>query len=265
MRRPPPECGEPSRSGGSTPTRGSSRSGHPAEVAAIAHSIQPATPAGPIQRGSALLCGWRSCTSPVLARRLTRRLVLDVSPLLRLPPPGSLAPAASPTSRGHPTPPWHGHPTSSSTTVTPAGRERQGHSSFAPRTRWDRSLVRRPSPPEQLGVLDLRVRGVGELAELTGDQERHLLADVHRVVADPLDLPRHEVHPDPPLEHALVVRHRKHLPQHAAVQPVDRIVHLREAAREFEIATRERVHGRPTIRSASAPISSRCCSTVRLD
>jgi len=32
------------------------------------------------------------------------------------------------------------------------------------------------------------VGGVGELAELPRDEERHLLADVDRVVADPLDL-----------------------------------------------------------------------------
>jgi hypothetical protein len=37
-----------------------------------------------------------------------------------------------------------------------------------------------------------------------------LLGDVHRAVTDPLDLARHHVHPDPPLQHPLVVPHLKH-------------------------------------------------------
>ena len=88
------------------------------------------------------------------------------------------------------------------------------------------------------------MRGVGELAELPRDKEGHLLGDVHRVVTDPLDgATRHTS--DPPLQHRLVVRGRKHLLQHAAVQPVKGIVQLGEAAREVEIAARERVHRRP--------------------
>jgi Bifunctional DNA primase/polymerase, N-terminal len=37
-----------------------------------------------------------------------------------------------------------------------------------------------------LGVFDLGMGGIGELAELPGDQKGHLLTDVDRVVADPL-------------------------------------------------------------------------------
>src|SRR4029434_11269628 len=60
-------------------------------------------------------------------------------------------------------------------------------------------LIRRPSALQQLGVFELRMRGVGELVELPRDQEGHLLGDVHRVVTDPLDLARYDIHPDPPL------------------------------------------------------------------
>src|SRR5919108_4204928 len=55
-----------------------------------------------------------------------------------------------------------------------------------------------------LGVFDLGMGGVGELAELPGDQKGHLLADVDGVITDPLQLPRHHIHPHPPLQHALV-------------------------------------------------------------
>src|SRR5437588_3781982 len=44
------------------------------------------------------------------------------------------------------------------------------------------------------------MRGVGELAELSGEQEGNLLADVDRVVAHPFELAGHHVHPDPPLQ-----------------------------------------------------------------
>ena len=42
------------------------------------------------------------------------------------------------------------------------------------------------------------MRGIRELAELRGQQVRHLLADVDRVVADPLEAARHDQHPQAP-------------------------------------------------------------------
>src|SRR5712692_9378336 len=57
-------------------------------------------------------------------------------------------------------------------------------------TRWRCSALR--SIPGDAG-LTLWVGGVGELHELTGDQEGHLLADVDGVVAHALDLPRDDV------------------------------------------------------------------------
>src|SRR4249919_460156 len=47
--------------------------------------------------------------------------------------------------------------------------------------------------------LRARVRRVLELAKQAGDDEGHLLADVDRVVADPLDRPRREQHRHRPL------------------------------------------------------------------
>jgi hypothetical protein len=91
-------------------------------------------------------------------------------------------------------------------------------------------------------MLDLRMRGVGELPELPRDKEGNLLADVHRVVADPLELARHHVHADAPLQHGLVVRGVQHLLQHAAVQLVDGVVQLGEPACQLEVAAGKGVH-----------------------
>ena len=52
---------------------------------------------------------------------------------------------------------------------------------------------------KQCAGSELRVRGVLELAEQPRDDERGLLADVHRVVADPLDAAGHEHHVHRPL------------------------------------------------------------------
>src|SRR6266508_3995884 len=85
-------------------------------------------------------------------------------------------------------------------------------------------LIRRLSALEQLGVFDLRMRGVGELAELPRDEECHLLADALRVVTAPLALASHNGHPIPPLQHLLVVPCLKHLLQHPTDQPLYRFV-----------------------------------------
>src|SRR5256885_14070372 len=83
--------------------------------------------------------------------------------------------------------------------------------------------------------------GIGELAELARQEERHLLADVDGVVADPLELPGHDVHPDPPLEASRVPRQLHDLPVHSAVQIVDRVVHHGELLTELEVSPGERV------------------------
>lgn len=49
--------------------------------------------------------------------------------------------------------------------------------------------------------LSLVVRGVAELVEVAGHQESDLLGDIDRVVADPFDLSRDDMHADAPFEH----------------------------------------------------------------
>ena len=72
-------------------------------------------------------------------------------------------------------------------------------------------------------MLDLWMRGVGELPELARDDEGDLLGDVDGVVTDPLDLPRHHIHPDPPLQDPRVVGrlHDVDVLEHAPVAEVD--------------------------------------------
>jgi hypothetical protein len=60
------------------------------------------------------------------------------------------------------------------------------HPSAPAMSAW--SLVQRYFAVEQLGMLDFRVGRVGELVELPRDEECYLLADVDRIIADPLDL-----------------------------------------------------------------------------
>src|SRR2546427_10549988 len=71
------------------------------------------------------------------------------------------------------------------------------------------------------GGLTLRVRCVGEFHELTGDDECHLLADVHRVIADALDLARDDMHANAPFEEGLVGGGVENFGKHAPVEPVD--------------------------------------------
>ena len=58
---------------------------------------------------------------------------------------------------------------------------------------------------QRTAARNLGVRGVLELAEQAGDHEGGLLADVHRVVADPLDAARDEHHVHRPLARVGVV------------------------------------------------------------
>src|SRR5436190_3484434 len=68
-----------------------------------------------------------------------------------------------------------------------------------------------------------RVRGVGELAELAAHDERDLLADVDRVVADSLDVAGDQHHVAAPFAGVLVGADLDRLPEHLTVQPVDHV------------------------------------------
>src|SRR5437879_787469 len=70
------------------------------------------------------------------------------------------------------------------------------------------------------------VRGVGELTELPSEQEADLLADVHCMVADALQLPSDHVHLDPPFQERRIVSQLYHFVIHPPVQEIDRVVHL---------------------------------------
>src|SRR4051794_39371459 len=103
---------------------------------------------------------------------------------------------------------------------------------------WSRYLWRRRARgdildvPRQLGshtypagdALRARMRGVLELPEQPGDHERHLLADVDGVVADPLDRPGREQHRHRPLAPVGVVADLESQPEAVAIQVVDYVV-----------------------------------------
>src|SRR5260370_17488490 len=114
---------------------------------------------------------------------------------------------------------------------------------------WASSMIRRPLcnalvPPAGLrsgrvpaqtpgplgsipgnGGLTLRVGCVGEFHEITGDDECHLLADVHGVIADALDLARDDMHADAPFEEGLVGGGVENLRKHAPLHPTESCVH----------------------------------------
>ena len=71
-------------------------------------------------------------------------------------------------------------------------------------------------------------RRVGELAELAGDEVRGLLADVDRVVADPLEAAGDEDHPEPPLAHLDVLADLEQPVDDAPVGAVDQLVELEQ-------------------------------------
>ena len=85
------------------------------------------------------------------------------------------------------------------------------------------------------------MRCVRELVELAGDEVLGLLADVDGVVADPLDAPRDDDHPHPPLLHSRGRGHREHLVDDGPVRPVDELVEVDEPACPVDVAGREGV------------------------
>src|SRR6266516_585573 len=94
-----------------------------------------------------------------------------------------------------------------------------------------------PASPRALS----EVRCISELAELAGDQEGRLLADVDGVVADPLETARDEDHPQPPFPLGNVAAEVQHAPDGAAVRTIDQLVEVDERRGGLEIAPLERV------------------------
>ena len=83
------------------------------------------------------------------------------------------------------------------------------------------------------------MRGVLELAEQAGDDEGDLLADVDRVVADPLDRAGDEDHRHRPLAAVVVVADLERDPEDLLVEVVDDVVLADQVARHLDVAARE--------------------------
>src|SRR5947209_16208882 len=81
--------------------------------------------------------------------------------------------------------------------------------------------------------------GVGELAKESRDDERHLLADVHRVVADPLQRAGDEDHVHRPLTRVVVLADLDRHAEDLAVEAVDVAILAHQVLREPHIATGE--------------------------
>src|SRR5438045_9505034 len=82
---------------------------------------------------------------------------------------------------------------------------------------------------------------ISELAELPGDEEGRLLADVDGVVADPLEAAGDEDHAQPPLTLGDVHAEVEHAFDGAAVRTIDQLVEVDERRGSLEIAPLERV------------------------
>ena len=89
--------------------------------------------------------------------------------------------------------------------------------------------------PARLPVL-VRMRGVLELPEEPGDDEGDLLADVDRVVADPLDRPRRKQHRHRPFATVGIVADLQRQAEAVAVEVVDDVVLLHQVARHLHVA-----------------------------
>src|SRR5688572_4475776 len=92
----------------------------------------------------------------------------------------------------------------------------------SPVTRWSHAVQTRGSDAANTAKSD--VRGVRELAEQAGDHERDLLADVHRVVADPLQGAGHEHHRHRPLARVLVGPDLHRATEDLSIEGVDLLV-----------------------------------------
>src|SRR6476659_11185893 len=169
-------------------------------------------------------------------------------------------PKSAPTiSNGHLTPPdssgtTRPMPTHTASDVRPVRHQARYVRSFARRVRLVASSTPGSSTPERLrarGSMCMgecacacalgRVRGVAELAELAGDEVRDLLADVDRVVADPLDTTRDDEHAQAVLALRSGVAEREHVVGRVAVRAVDQIVEVDERRRLVGVALAEGV------------------------
>jgi hypothetical protein len=99
---------------------------------------------------------------------------------------------------------------------------------------------------------------VGELSELAETEERDLLADVDRVVADALEGAGRPGSCACPNRAPRVVRELGDLEVHVAVEPVDRIVHLRQPRAELEVPRRSASIATRTMSTTMCPISPIC-------
>src|SRR2546425_12897490 len=80
-----------------------------------------------------------------------------------------------------------------------------------------------------------RVRGVGELAELGGEQVGGLLADVDSSIADALDRPRDDHHAEPPFTKLGLGHDVDEALDEAPVGAVDELVERDEALGDGEV------------------------------
>src|SRR5215217_6750827 len=119
----------------------------------------------------------------------------------------------------------------------------------APVTAWSQPVYTLRGDPAISGDPGSHVRGVGELAEQARHDERDLLADVDRVVADPLQRAGHEHHRHRPLAAILVGPDLDRPPEHLAVQRVDLLVLADQILRQRHVAERERVLGLRDLRA----------------
>ena len=103
----------------------------------------------------------------------------------------------------------------------------------------------------------VRVRGVRELAKLTGDEEGGLLSDVDGVIADPLETAGDEDHAKPPLTELRLSSKREDVVDQPAVRRVDQLVQVDEELGSFEVAVGERLERDDEHLLGPLPISSR--------
>src|SRR5215213_4587033 len=101
-------------------------------------------------------------------------------------------------------------------------------------------VPRDPPSPEAQSACGL-MRRVGELAELTGDEKGGALADVHRVVPDPLQAARRKQHSQPPLAQLRRRPELEHVVHNTPAGAVDQLVEVDERLGALEVAIGERI------------------------